>query len=315
MPPPTSGPPSKRQKTTQKKAHNGNSEEGFDEEELERIEAKIRKFMSLGDDVELEFSTDTPVQQYSKSGRKGTAFNIKSTPPAQMPPCPNGVCGPHTSNQWLVGQTKQRYCIINMSTRCTQWMELPYEIGDRCEDSPAQQVICWLQDQAKENKLVKDHLGNVHEYSLPHVPTPLLRNGNPLTIAQWVDTNCDQSILNGKVWWLVGGNSRVRLEVIKELEKDTDTHFPVFHRNPGVYSFKNGILDLTTTIFYHFSQEGLDGVHGDREVITHHHKLIKDAPVGLVPMVHLGGHTLDYDHTLGTDDYRTPLLQSTLVYE
>jgi hypothetical protein len=195
-------------------------------------------------------------------------------------------------------------------------MELPYEIGDRCEDSPAQQVICWLQDQAKENKLVKDHFGNVHEYSLPHVPTPLLRNGNPLTIAQWVDTNCDQSILNGKVWGLVGGNSRFRLEVIKELEKDTDTMFPVFHRNPGVYSFKNGILDLTTTIFYHFSQEGLDGIQGDREVITHHHKLIQDAPVGLVPMVHLVGYTLDnYDHTLGTDGYPTPLLQSTLEYQ
>ena len=54
--------------------------EGFDEEELERIEAKIRKFMSLGDDVELEFSTDTPLQQFSKSGRKGTVFNIKPTP-------------------------------------------------------------------------------------------------------------------------------------------------------------------------------------------------------------------------------------------
>ena len=234
--PPTSGPPSKRQKT-QKKAHNGDSEEGFDEEELERIEAKIRKFMSLGCDVELKFTG----QYYYKKGmvgtareesRKGAAFKIKSLTPAQMPSCPNDGCDVHDTQGWLVGHTRQRYCIINLSDTCTQWMELPYEIGDRCEDSPAQQVICWLQDQAKENKLVKDHFGNVHEYRLPHVPTPLLRNGNPLTIAQWVDTNCDQSILNGKVWGLVGGNSRVRLEVIKELEKDTDTHFPVFSQEP-----------------------------------------------------------------------------------
>jgi hypothetical protein len=273
----------------------------FQEDELMVIKGKLNKLFKTNN-IEFEFSSD----QYTEYGMKGQAFTISNN----SLQCPNG-CGEHVSNRWLVGKGRQRYRIINLSERCKKWIDLPYELGDNPKDTPTQQIICWLQDQARERQLVKDHFGNVHQYILPHVPMPMLRNGLHVSIASWVGQMCGQSILDGRVWELIGGNSRMRNEVVKELENDTCTKFQTFQRSPGVYSFQNGILDLPQSVFYHFKEEGLQEEGGDES----HHKLINDAPECMIPMVHLREHTFKYDPNLCAADYPTPLLQSTLEYQ